>query len=210
MVSGEEQRFHLVAGLGNPGREYCNTRHNAGFMALDALAKIMSGKSEEKEIHGGLLRQARCRGGIVSLVKPVTYMNLSGTTVSSFMRKKGIGADGLLLMYDDMDLPLGRIRFCMGGGAAGHKGVDSVIKELGTADFARLRIGIGRRNDNPDKAGYVLSEFSESEKELFSKVIDMAAEAVKLSLYRGLQKAMNGYNGRFLGESADDKKAHIV
>ena len=98
----------------------------------------------------------------------------------------------------------------MRGGAAGHKGGDSVINELGTADFARLRIGIGRRNGNPDKAGYVLSEFSESEKELFSKVIDMAAEAVKLSLYRGLQKAMNGYNGRFLGESADDNKANIV
>ena len=210
MVSGEEQRFHLVAGLGNPGREYCNTRHNAGFMALDALAKIMSGKSEEKEIHGGLLRQARCRGGIVSLVKPVTYMNLSGTTVSSFMRKKGIGADGLLLMYDDMDLPLGRIRFCMGGGAAGHKGVDSVIKELGTADFARLRIGIGRKNDNKVKADYVLSEFNESEKKLFSKVIDMTAEAVKLSLYRSLQKAMNEYNGRFLGESSDGDKKNIV
>ncbi|MFA6567248.1 MAG: aminoacyl-tRNA hydrolase [Victivallales bacterium] len=205
MVSGEEQRFHLVAGLGNPGREYCNTRHNAGFMAVDALGGIMSGKSGEKEIHGGLLRQVRCRGGIVSLVKPVTYMNLSGAAVSSFMREKGIDADGLLLVYDDMDLPLGRIRFCVGGGSAGHKGVDSVIRELGTADFARLRIGIGRRDKSPDKADYVLSEFSESEKELFSKVIDMAAEAVKLLLYRGLQKTMNEYNGRFLGESADNK-----
>ena len=170
----------------------------------------MSGKSEEKEIHGGLLRQVRCRGGIVSLVKPVTYMNLSGKTVLSFMRKKGIDAGGLLLVYDDMDIPLGRIRFCMGGGAAGHKGVDSVIRELGTADFARLRIGIGRRNDNPDKAGYVLSEFSKDEMELFPKVIDMAAEAVKLSLYRGLQKAMNEYNGRFPGESSDNNKSNIV
>ena len=203
MVSGEEQRFHLVAGLGNPGREYCNTRHNAGFMAIDALLEIMSSKSEEKKIQGGLLRQVRCRGEIIGLVKPVTFMNLSGTTVSSFMRKKGIATGGLLLIYDDMDIPLGRIRFCMGGGAAGHKGVDSVIKELGTADFARLRIGIGKRSGSPDKADYVLSEFSENEKELFSKVIDMAAEAVKLSLYRGLQKAMNEYNGRFLTESAD-------
>lgn len=210
MVSGEEQRFHIVAGLGNPGREYCNTRHNAGFMAVDRVAEIMSGKSEEKEIHGGLLRQVRCRGGIVSLVKPVTYMNLSGTTVSAFMRKKRIDAAGLLLVYDDMDLPLGRIRFCIGGGTAGHKGVDSVIKEMGTADFARLRIGIGRRSDNPVKSDYVLSEFSESEKDLFSKVIDMAAEAVKLSLYRGLQKAMNEYNGRFLGESSDNNKTKIV
>lgn len=210
MASGEEQRFHIVAGLGNPGREYCNTRHNAGFMAVDRLAELMSGKSEEKEIHGGLLRQVRCRGGIVSLVKPVTYMNLSGTTVSAFMRKKAIDAAGLLLVYDDMDLPLGRIRFCVGGGTAGHKGVDSVIRELGTADFARLRIGIGRRSDNPVKSDYVLSEFSDSEKELFSKVIDMAAEAVKLSLYRGLQKAMNEYNGRFLGESSDNNKTKIV
>ena len=210
MVSGEEQRFHLLAGLGNPGREYCNTRHNAGFMVVDAVAEIMSGKSGEKEIHGGLLRKVRCRGGIVSLVKPVTYMNLSGTTVSAFMRKNGIDASGLLLVYDDMDLPLGRIRFCVGGGSAGHKGVDSVISELGTADFARLRIGIGRRNNSPDKADYVLSEFGEREKELFSKVIDMAAEAVKLSLYRGLQKAMNGYNGRFLGESSDNNKTNIV
>lgn len=210
MASGEEQRFHIVAGLGNPGREYCNTRHNAGFMAVDRLAEVMSGKSEEKEIHGGLLRQVRCRGGIVSLVKPVTYMNLSGTTVSAFMQKKAIDAAGLLLVYDDMDLPLGRIRFCVGGGTAGHKGVDSVIRELGTADFARLRIGIGRRSDNPVKSDYVLSEFSDSEKELFSKVIDMAAEAVKLSLYRGLQKAMNEYNGRFLGESSDNNKTKIV
>ncbi|MFA6291099.1 MAG: aminoacyl-tRNA hydrolase [Victivallales bacterium] len=210
MVSGEEQSFHLIAGLGNPGREYCNTRHNAGFMAVDALAKIMSGKSEEKEIPGGLLRQFRCRGGIVSLVKPVTYMNLSGTTVASFMRKKGIDAKGLLLVYDDMDLPLGRLRFCIGGGSAGHKGVGSVISEIGTEDFARLRIGIGRKSNSPDKADYVLSEFSESEKELFSKVIDMAAEAVKLSLYRGLQKAMNGYNGRFLGESSDNNKTNMV
>ncbi len=210
MVSGEEQRFHIVAGLGNPGREYCNTRHNAGFMAIDALAGVMSGKSEEKEIHGGLLRQVRCRGGIVSLVKPVTYMNLSGTTVSSFMRKKGIEATGLLLIYDDMDIPLGRMRFCVGGGSAGHKGVDSVIKEVGTADFARLRIGIGRIDKSPNKANYVLSEFTESEKELFSKVIDMAAEAVKLLLYRGLQKAMNEYNGRFLGEGSDNNKINIV
>ena len=210
MVSGEEQRFHIVAGLGNPGREYCNTRHNAGFMAIDALSGIMSGKSEEKEIHGGLLRQVRCKGGIVSLVKPVTYMNLSGTTVSSFMRKKGIDTGGLLLVYDDMDIPLGRIRFCVGGGSAGHKGVDSVIKEVGTADFARLRIGIGRIDKSPNKANYVLSEFTESERELFSKVIDMAAEAVKLLLYRGLQKAMNEYNGRFLGEGSDDNRTKIV
>jgi peptidyl-tRNA hydrolase, PTH1 family len=156
------------------------------------------------------LRQATCRGGIIGLVKPVTYMNLSGTAISEFMRKKGIGADGLILAYDDMDIPLGRIRFCVGGGTAGHKGVDSVIREIGTADFARLRIGIGRKKNSPDKADYVLSEFSESERELFSKVIDMAAEAVKLSLYRGLQKAMNEYNGRFLGESADDNKTNIV
>ena len=210
MVSGEEQRIHIVAGLGNPGREYCNTRHNAGFMAVDALAEVMSGKSEEKEIHGGLLRQVRCRGGVINLVKPVTFMNLSGTAVSAFMRKKGIDAKSLLLAYDDMDLPLGRIRFCVGGGSAGHKGVDSVIKELGTADFARLRIGIGRKNDNKVKADYVLSEFNESEKKLFSKVIDMAAEAVKLSLYRSLQKAMNEYNGRFLGESSDGDKKNIV
>jgi PTH1 family peptidyl-tRNA hydrolase len=210
MVSGEEQRFHIVAGLGNPGREYCNTRHNAGFMAIDALAGIMSGKSEEKEIHGGLLRQVRCKGGIVSLVKPVTYMNLSGTTVSSFMRKKGIDTGSLLLVYDDMDIPLGRIRFCVGGGSAGHKGVDSVIKEMGTADFARLRIGIGRIDKSPNKANYVLSEFTESEKELFSKVIDMVAEAVKLLLYRGLQKAMNEYNGRLLGEGSDNDRTNIV
>jgi len=206
MFSGEEQRFRIIAGLGNPGSEYSRTRHNAGFMAADAIGRGLSGKFVEKKIDGGMLKEGKCRGERLWLVKPQTYMNLSGQCVSSFMRKNGLEAGDLLLMYDDMDLPLGKIRFCTGGGSAGHKGVESVIAVLGTADFARLRIGIGRRADRPDKADYVLSEFDERESDLFSKVIDMAAEAVKLLLYRGLDKAMNEYNGRLLGDGADDVK----
>ncbi|OGV39010.1 MAG: aminoacyl-tRNA hydrolase [Lentisphaerae bacterium GWF2_49_21] len=204
MVSGEEQRFRLIAGLGNPGGEYSRTRHNAGFMAADAIEKSLSGKFVEKKINGGILKEGRCRGGYLWIAKPMTFMNLSGECIYSFMVKKELEAGNLLLIYDDMDLPLGRIRFCMGGGSAGHKGVESVIGSLGSADFARLRIGIGRKTDNPDKKDYVLSEFDERESELFIKVIDMTAEAVKLLLHRGIEKTMNEYNGRMLGDEAGD------
>ncbi len=209
MFSGEEQRIRIIAGLGNPGSEYSRTRHNAGFMTLDAVEKTLSGKFVERKIRGGLLKEGRCRGGNLWLVKPLTYMNLSGQCVSSFIKGNALESGDLLLIYDDMDLPLGRIRFCKGGGSAGHNGVESVVSELGTGDFARLRIGIGRRSDNPDKADYVLSEFDERESELFSKVIDMGAEAVKLLLHRGIDKAMNEYNGRLLGEGSDDMKQEI-
>ncbi len=203
MSSGEEQRFCLIAGLGNPGSEYSRTRHNAGFMMIDAIEKSLSGKFIERKIRGGILKEGRCRGGRLWLVKPMTYMNLSGDCILSFMTGNNIGAESFLLIYDDMDLPLGRIRFCMGGGSAGHKGVESVIERIGSADFSRLRIGIGRKSDNPDKKDYVLSEFEEQESELFLKVIDMAADAVKLLLHRGIEKAMNEYNGRIVGGDAD-------
>ena len=185
----------LIAGLGNPGSEYRETRHNVGFMVLDRLAQRLPKKNFE-EIHGcsSHYLKGTYAGRALFLQKPETFMNLSGEAVVPLMRKEEIGTDGLLVIYDDMDLEVGKLRIRGRGSCGGHNGIRSIIETTGTENFARIRVGIGHRTGNG--ADYVLSPFEEDEKPVIDKVLDAAADAVILILRRGLSQAMNEYNPR--------------
>ncbi len=185
----------LIAGLGNPGSEYRETRHNVGFMVLDRLAQRLPKKNFE-EIHGcsSHYLKGTYAGRALFLQKPETYMNLSGEAVAPLLRKEEIGTDGLLVIYDDMDLEVGKLWIRGRGSCGGHNGIRSIIETTGTENFARIRVGIGHRTGNG--ADYVLSPFEEDEKPVMDKVLDAAADAVILILRRGLSQAMNEYNPR--------------
>ncbi len=186
-------------GLGNPGAEYAETRHNAGFCVVDALARRWGGRFRR-----GLFAQSEtCRihlAGIpVLLVKPMTYMNLSGKALAPLLRREAIPAARLVVVHDDMDVPLGRLRLRAGGGTGGHRGMASVIASLGTEAVARVRVGIGRPPDGIDAAQFVLSPVRGGERALWQQAIDSAAEAVEVVLRDGLERAMERFNGA--GES---------
>ena len=195
----------LIVGLGNPGSEYRETRHNAGFMVLDRLARRLPGKNFE-EIHGcsSHYLKGTYAGRPLFLQKPETFMNLSGEAVGPLMRKEEIGPDGLLVIYDDMDLEVGKLRIRGRGSCGGHNGIRSIIETTGTENFARIRVGIGHRTGNG--ADYVLSPFEEDEKPVMDKVLDAAADAVILILRRGLSQAMNEYNPRDYAVSEPEKE----
>jgi len=187
----------LIVGLGNPGRVYASNRHNIGFICVNYFARSQGIKFDRK--------QGRARIGLgkvadneVVLAKPQTYVNLSGQSVSQLIRKFNINLNDLLVIHDDLDLPLGKIRISHGSGAGGHKGVESIITELGSQDFVRLRVGIGR----PDKAeisedniiAYVLSDFTAEERQTVAQAIPRVSEAILCLLTEGLEAAMNKYN----------------
>jgi PTH1 family peptidyl-tRNA hydrolase len=186
----------LVAGLGNPGGEYARTRHNAGFLVVDRLAERWGVRwRQESKFHARLARADRA-GRRVTLLQPQTYMNLSGAAVRAVLDFYQWPLDGLLVVVDDADLPLGEIRLRPKGSAGGHHGLESVQQHLGTADYARLRVGIGRQPGNGRKlTGYVLGPFTTGEMALVDKVIGRAADQVECWLAAGIQEAMNKYNG---------------
>lgn len=189
----------LVIGLGNPGREYKETRHNVGFMVADRLAARMGasfGRLESK----ALVAKGELAGRRVILGKPQTYMNLSGQSVSSLVRFYKVSLESLLVAYDDVDLPFGVLRLRPGGGSAGQKGMASIIQSLGGQNFSRLRIGIGRPPGRMEAADYVLQKFSRSEQEQLDEILDRAADAVQAFVTQGLEMAMNQYNGPGSGE----------
>ena len=190
---GSGQRY-LVVGLGNPGREYAATRHNAGFMVLDALARQW-GVTFGRTRHQALLAEARVGPHRVLLAKPQTYMNLSGRAVGPLVRYYRLPLDHLLVVYDDLDLPFGTVRLRPQGGHGGHKGMKSIIEALGgRRDFPRLRIGIGRPPGRMDAADYVLRPFSPAEREQWPWVVDRAVEGIRLWVEQGLDAAMNRVN----------------
>ncbi|OGV33427.1 MAG: aminoacyl-tRNA hydrolase [Lentisphaerae bacterium GWF2_45_14] len=199
----------LVAGLGNPGREYEGTRHNAGFMVIDSLLETLSGTFEKKEQCSSTFWEGRFRGSKLILQKPLTFMNLSGKAVASLCARKKISAPEMLLVYDDMDLPLGRMRIRKSGSGGGHNGVQSVIDEMGSQEFPRLRVGIGRSGGNNPQIDHVLSGFSSEESEIFEKVRKEAAEAVKFMLSRDIESAMNRYNNFDVSPSGEKKTEKI-
>ena len=204
MPGGDFSSRVLIVGLGNPGTEYKGTRHNAGFMVLDRLAQRLPGKNFEA-IHGcsSHYLKGTYAGRPLILQKPETFMNLSGEAVMPLMRKEGIEADGLLVIYDDMDLEVGKLRIRRNGSSGGHNGIKSIIDSTGTENFARIRIGIGHRKGTG--ADYVLSPFEEDEKATIDRVLEAAVEAVILILRRGLNQAMNEYNPRdYAGEAPDE------
>ena len=196
MAAALHNRIHFIAGLGNPGEKYAGTRHNAGFMTVDRLLEKLNGTFEEHKLHNAVYHQGRCRGAKLIVAKPLTFMNASGEAVELIARKNKIYPEETLIIYDDMDLPLGTIRVRDGGGGSGgHNGVESVRKEFDSANFARLRIGIGR-NDKRDQVDHVLAEFEEGEKKEFDAALNKAVEAAKFILYRGTKEAMNRFNAK--------------
>ena len=183
---------HLVVGLGNPEPKYARNRHNVGFMVVDRLAeasRVDVTRSKFKGIYGtGTIGSCP-----VVLLKPLTFMNLSGQSVSPARSFFGIDAEHIVVIHDELDLAFGTLRLKMGGGHAGHNGLRSMVAELGTADFVRLRVGIGRpaRGSVSD---YVLADFDAEQQPWLPDLLDRAADAVKLALSEGPRKAMNTVN----------------
>ena len=191
----------LIVGLGNPGREYTHNRHNIGFMCVNHLAKVHGIQLDKKQ---GQARtgSGNIAGNKVVLARPQTYMNLSGESVSRLARKLKLKSEDLLVIHDDLDLPLGKIRLRRGGGSGGHKGINSIISCLGSQDFYRIRVGIGRpdtvngsaEDGETEIIDYVLSDFTIDEKKIITKVITEVTEAILCLLNEGLNAAMNKYN----------------
>ncbi len=184
----------LVVGLGNPGREYARTRHNVGFQCLDLLAErhgirlTRRGKSS--------MGEGRIEGAPVALVKPLTFMNSSGEVVGPMAGRLRVPLADVLVVYDDLDLPVGKLRLRASGSAGGHNGMKSIIASLGSSDFARLRIGIGRPEGSGGGAiDYVLGTFRKEEKSLVQEALDRAADAVEVWVAQGIEEAMNQFNG---------------
>jgi len=191
----------LIVGLGNPGRIYASNRHNIGFMCLNHFAKTQGIRLDKKQ------GQARTGVGEVAdsklmVARPQTQMNLSGQSVSQLVKKFQISLDDLIIIHDDLDLPLGKIRISQGSSSGGHKGIDSIITHLESADFLRIRVGIGRppfvegsaKDKEAEIIDYVLSDFPPEEKKTVTQVITKVSEAILCLLSEGLTAAMNKFN----------------
>jgi PTH1 family peptidyl-tRNA hydrolase len=191
----------LIVGLGNPGFLYARNRHNIGFMSVGQLARVHKIRFDKK--------QGQARTGIgsiagqrVVLARPQTFMNASGESVVALLRKLNVKPADLIVIHDDLDLPVGKIRLRFGGSSGGHKGIDSIIARTGTRDFYRVRVGIGRPEKGEDSGAeneqavidYVLSDFTSGEKNIIEKALPTASEAVAYLLSEGIEAAMNKYN----------------
>lgn len=191
----------LVAGLGNPGSEYADHRHNIGFQVVEALARshaLTFARRKEIKAH---VAEGRIAGRDVLLAKPQTYMNLSGRPVGRLQRMYEIPPEQILVVYDDLDLPLGRLRVRPEGGSGGHKGMRSIIDVLGTQAFPRLRVGVDRPPGRMDPAEYVLRPFREEEQELLDEVLERAVAAIECWLVDGIVAAMDKFNRPPVGEA---------
>ncbi|MCP4004047.1 MAG: aminoacyl-tRNA hydrolase [bacterium] len=183
----------LIVGLGNPGKRYRDTPHNAGFQVCDRLADRY-GLGDEVQKHQGLFWRGRLLNQDVGILKPQTFMNLSGESVGEAMRYLPVQPEDMILVYDDMDIPSGTLRLRKKGGHGGHNGIRSVIEHLGSKDFARLRVGVGRPG-REGATGHLLSKVRSEEREVFAKTVDLAADAVEAFIKDGIEAAMNRYNG---------------
>ncbi|HHH42430.1 MAG TPA: aminoacyl-tRNA hydrolase [Chloroflexi bacterium] len=184
----------LIVGLGNPGRRYARHRHNIGFRCLDRLA-ARHGLTFDRVQNRALLATGRIADRAVVLAKPQTFMNESGRAVVPLVRAYHVPLERLLVIYDDLDLPPGTIRLRPEGGSGGHRGMRSIIEALGSQDFPRLRVGIGRPPGRMDPADYVLQDLSPEEEERFDRVCERVAEAIHCWLTEGIVLAMSRYNG---------------
>jgi PTH1 family peptidyl-tRNA hydrolase len=190
----------LIVGLGNPGFLYARNRHNIGFMCVSHLAKMRDIRFDRKQ---GQARTGigNIAGNRVVLARPQTYMNASGESVSALLRKLNVAPSDLVVIHDDLDLLPGKIRLRLGGSSGGHKGIDSIIARIGTPDFYRVRVGIGRPETDDAAAmkeetviAYVLSDFTPEEKKIIDKTIPRIGEAIVFLLAEGLNATMNKYN----------------
>lgn len=184
----------IVAGLGNPGEQYEYTRHNAGFLVADALGDKGDFPIQKLKYHA-LTNTAEIGGQGVLVMKPTTFMNLSGEAVGEAARFYKIPADHVLVISDDVDLPLGKLRIRRSGSAGGHNGLKSIIQHLGTDQFPRLRVGVGGKpNPDYDMADWVLSKVTGEDRKLLDETVKRAADAVECILKNGVEQAMNKYN----------------
>lgn len=185
---------YLIIGLGNPGREYSQTRHNIGFMLIDRLTVRLNARGMKVQSKA-IVITAQYEGQKLIFAKPQTFMNLSGQSVQGLVHFYKLPLDHVLIAHDDLDLPFCTIRMRPGGGAGGQKGIKSTIDQLGTPEFARLRLGIDRPPGRMDAASYVLQEFSQKELAAVSETLDRAADAALSWATEGLNTAMNKFNG---------------
>ena len=186
----------VIAGLGNPGAEYVNTPHSIGFEVVDAVARGIGASWKGSSSFKGELATGLLGGVKVLLVKPQTYMNLSGECVSPVLKYHNATIEDLLVVSDDIDLPVGRLRIRKGGSAGGHNGLKSVIERTGSSDFVRLRVGVGRDpRSRSNVIGHVLGKFSPEDRQAMDEVVATAAEAVGAIENENLETAMNRYNG---------------
>ena len=194
MLDSLDKENTLIVGLGNPGLAYRHNRHNVGFMVADALANKLEIPLKrvkfKAQIGNGKLEDIP-----IIIAKPLTFMNKSGEAVAPLVRYFKVPLERLLVIHDDMDLPLGTLRMRPSGGSAGHNGMLSIFDKLGTNAIPRLRVGIGRPPGKMDPADYVLQDFPKSDEELLKMVIAQACEAALAFITTGLEKAMNTYNG---------------
>lgn len=179
----------MIAGLGNPGREYSRHRHNVGFMVLDALAR-RHGIEAKRRSFGALVGSGSMGGEAVLLAIPLTFMNCSGDAVAPLLGYYKLSPGDLVVVHDDLDLDLGRVKLARGSGHGGHNGIRSIIDALGTNDFLRVRAGIGRPPENVDPASYVLHAFDQREDDAARKLVEAAADAVEMIIEEGLDAAM--------------------
>lgn len=187
--------MHLIVGLGNPGADYAKTRHNAGFLLVERLAeRWKAGWNSERKFVARMAKAGR-GGKKVLLCEPQTFMNLSGEAVAAVVKFYQLPLANVLVVVDDADLPLGEIRLRPGGGSGGHHGLESVAQHLGSKEYARLRVGIGRKNEARQITGHVLGKFSSDESAVLEKVLERAAGQLECWLSAGLQKAMSQFNG---------------
>jgi len=183
----------VIVGLGNPGPRYRGTRHNVGFMTVDEVAARLA-VAFDREKYQGLVAQGQWQGAKVLLLKPMTYMNLSGQAVAQAVRNAVDSLADLLVVADDVNLPLGRLRFRREGSAGGHNGLKSIIERVGTQEFSRLRIGVGENRAEADLVDHVLGVFTPEERVVMAESIARAADAVLAFVAEGMDKAMNRFH----------------
>ena len=199
---GKTEGVSLVVGLGNPGDEYARHRHNVGFQVVDALAQAHGLAFSRRKDARARVAEGRIGHRLVLLAKPQAFMNLSGRSVGRLSRGHGIPPERILVVYDDLDLPLGRLRLRPEGGSGGHKGMRSIIEVLGTQAFPRLRVGIDRPPGQMDPAEYVLQPFEEEQQSLLTSVVQRAVAAVECWLAEGIVAAMDQFNQPFVPEGS--------
>lgn len=192
--------MYLIAGLGNPGPEYGHTRHNVGFRVLEAWAESLGVRWADRRFQSRSARAA-FHGVSLMLLCPMTFMNRSGEAVRACAHYYKIDGDRILIVHDDLDLPLGRIRVARGGGSGGHKGVASVVNHLRTTAFARVRIGIGRPEADQPVERYVLTPFGGNERDIVLHVIQQGIRACELFIVQGVDAAMQAINGQNLTQA---------
>jgi PTH1 family peptidyl-tRNA hydrolase len=200
------EKLYLIVGLGNPGSEYARTRHNAGFLLVQRLANKWSAPwSYEKKFNARVARVEQ-EGRRVILCEPLTYMNSSGEAVRAVLEYFKVPLSSLLVVVDDADLPMGQLRLRPQGSSGGHHGLESIEAHVGSRDYARLRIGIGREKGTREITGYVLGRFNSTETELMDKVLAVASDQVACWMEAGIQKAMSEFNGAAVSSENEGKE----